>query len=116
MTSTGMRCQWPHAGLDGQTLPGPTERGGFEQRFIGWLGTYAALCLVNAVWNYRAVGPTQRLPHVFWNLGLFAVLGVMVVVFRDQGGNPLFVFPVFAGIAIIKALQRRNRRTEYQSA
>jgi hypothetical protein len=71
-----------------------------------WLGSYALLCCCNAGWNFCAVKPKVRRPHVTTNV-LLAVLLVGCIVTRIMPAKPSYFYVLlFLGILPLKAWQR----------
>jgi hypothetical protein len=74
-----------------------------------WLG-YAALCLVNAVWNGFAVKYPDSVPHVVVNLFVTMVVVIMFVSYRSNFSDPFWFYGLLLFLGALKRWQRRQKR------
>ena len=74
-----------------------------------WLG-YAALCLVNAVWNGLAVKFPYSVPYVAVNLAVGLILVVLVLKHFFVLAAPLPFYVLLLLVCIAKGWQRRQKR------
>lgn len=73
-----------------------------------WLGSYSLLCVVNAVWNFVAVTPETRLPHVLTNIIIPIIIAL--VLFADVLSRSWLIYLLFVCLAMIKVWQRSRPR------
>jgi len=75
-----------------------------------WLAGYAALCLVNAYWNWRAVEAPHRTPHVVVNLSVAVILIVLLLFRPALLTDPLWFYVFLVLLGAVKWWQRSHER------
>lgn len=76
------------------------------QVFSWWLGSYALLCIVNALWNYYAVPETEQWPHVLVNAGLGLLVFLFLIFLLPLLKYPLTIYILFLIMVVAKGWQR----------
>lgn len=79
--------------------------------FVGywWIG-YAALCTVNAVWNWLAIKSPYHRPHVALNIAVVVVLFVIILAWPSALTSPLLFYLLLILIGAGKWWQRGHER------
>jgi hypothetical protein len=75
-----------------------------------WFGAYASLALINTGWNFLAVAPRLRRPHVWTNLALASAIILILVTEPETFVRPLWFTVSIVVIGAAKLWQRSRRR------
>jgi hypothetical protein len=75
-----------------------------------WWAGYAALCTVNAIWNWWAIDRDHCTPHVVSNVVIAVILVGLLVLSRPTLADPRWFYTLLVLIGLLKWWQRRHER------